>query len=172
MRELAGYAIFGLILRGVAATLGKPVDRHGAAIRDALRSTPCGTFLVLCCLLYRRGQGEADRLCIPAGGGLRAQVLSECHDCPLGCHFSRAKTGSLVRRMAFWVGQDSDIAEYVRTCQTCQACSASTGLLAPDDGGRVGLGHDSEPCGPAVWQGVCRPAVWQGDHTLYTIYYA
>ena len=31
------------------------------------------TFLVLCCLLYRRGQGSADRLCVPA----REQVLRE-----------------------------------------------------------------------------------------------
>ena len=34
-------------------------------------------------LLYRRGQGETDRLCIPAGGGLRAQVLHRCHESPL-----------------------------------------------------------------------------------------
>ena len=71
-----------------------------------------------CGLLYRRGQGETDCLCIHAGGGLRAQVLRECHDGPtdglLGGHFERAKTGSLVRRLAFWVGQDVDVAEYVR----------------------------------------------------------
>ncbi len=80
-----------------------------------------------CCLLYRRGQVEADLLCIPAGGGLRAQVLRECHDGPLGGHFCRAKTGSLVLRLAFWVGQDVDVAEYVRTCQTCQRTKAEHG---------------------------------------------
>jgi hypothetical protein len=67
--------------------------------------------VVRCGLLYRRGQGAVDRLCIPAGGGLRTQVLRECHDGPLGGHFGRAKTGSLVRRLAFWVGQDVDVAE-------------------------------------------------------------
>ena len=69
-----------------------------------------------CWLLYRRGQGETDRLCIPAGGELRAQVLRECRDGPLGGHLRRAKTGSLVRRLAFWEGQDVDVAEYVRLC--------------------------------------------------------
>jgi hypothetical protein len=104
VRELAVDAFFGPNVRGAGATLGKPVDRYG-----------------------RRVQGEADRLCIPAGGGLRAQVLRECHDVPLGGHFGRAKTGSLVRRLAFWVGQDVDVAEYVRTCQTCQRTKAEHG---------------------------------------------
>ncbi len=90
--------------------LGKPDDRHGVTVLDASRAPPGGLFLVLCCLLYRRGQSTADRLCIPAGGGLRAQVLRECHDGPIGGHFGRAKTGSLVLRLAFWVGQDLDVA--------------------------------------------------------------
>jgi hypothetical protein len=35
---------------------------------------------------------------------------------------------SLVRRLAFWVvGQDSDVAEFVRTCQTCQRAKAEHG---------------------------------------------
>ena len=115
VRELAVDAFFGPILRGAAAT-----DRHGAAMSDPSHTPSGGTFLVRCGLLYRRGQGAADRLCIPAGGGLRTQVLRECHDGPLGGHFGRAKTGSLVRRLAFWVGQDRDVVEYVRTCQTCR----------------------------------------------------
>jgi hypothetical protein len=82
-------------------------------------------------VLYQEGQGTVD----PAGGGLRAQVLGECHDGPLGGHFDRAKTGSLVRRLALWVGQDVDVAEYVRTCQTCQRTKAEhggpRGLLHP-----------------------------------------
>ncbi len=94
MQELAVDAFFGPILRGTAATLGKPVDRHGAAILNASRAPPGGAFVVRCGLLYWRGQGAVDRLCIPAGGGLRAQ--RECHDGPLGGHFGRAKTGSLV----------------------------------------------------------------------------
>ncbi len=79
-----------------------------------------------CGLLYRRGQGATDRLCIPAsggpaGGGLSAQVLRECHDGPLEGHFGRSKTGSLVLLLAFWVGQDVDVAEYVRSCQMSKA---------------------------------------------------
>jgi hypothetical protein len=76
-----------------------------------------------------------DQLCIPAGGGLCVQVLWECHDGPLGGHFGRAKTGSLVRRLAFWVEEDVDVAEYVCTCQTCKQTKAEhggpRGLLHP-----------------------------------------
>ena len=40
-----------------------------------------------------------------------------------------------MRRLAFWVGQDVDVAEYVRSCQTCQRTKAEhcgpRGLLHP-----------------------------------------
>ena len=86
--ELAVDAVFGPIMRDAAAALGKLVDRLGTPVVEPARTPKGGTFLVRCGLLYRRGQGETDRLCIPAGGGLRprlrAQVLRECHDGPLG----------------------------------------------------------------------------------------
>ena len=116
--ELAVDEVFGPFVCGAAAALGRLVDRLGRPIVGPTRSPKGGTFLVRCSLLYRRGQGKTDRLWIPAGAGLRAQVLRECHDGPLGGHFGCTKTGSLVRRLAFWVGQDVDVAEYVRSCQT------------------------------------------------------
>ena len=68
--------------------------RHSAAVIDASSTSKGGTFLVLYGLLYRQVQGSADRTCVPAGGGLREQVLWECHDGPLVGHFClRAKTG-------------------------------------------------------------------------------
>ena len=135
--ELVVDAVFGPIMRGAAAALGKLVDRLGTPVAShgSASAPKGGTFLIRCGLLYRRGQGVTDRLCIPLGAGLRAQVLRECHDGPLGGHFGRAKTGSLVRRLAFWVGQDVDVAEYVRSCQTCQRTKAEhggpRGLLHP-----------------------------------------
>ena len=94
-------AVFGPIVRGAAATLGTRADWHGAAILDASRVPSGGAFLVRCGLLYCRGQGASDRLCVPVGGGLRMQVLRECHYGPLGEHSGRTKTVSLVRRLAF-----------------------------------------------------------------------
>ena len=79
--------------------------------------------------LYRRGQGVAGLLCILAGGARLAQVLRQCQDGSHGGHLGRVKTGSLVRRLAFWVGQDCDDAEYVRSCQTCRRTNAKHGGL-------------------------------------------
>ena len=70
------------------------------------------------------GADSADRLCVLAGEGLREQPLRECHDGLLG-GLGRTKTGSLVRHLAFWVEQDVDVAEYVRTCQTFQRTKAA-----------------------------------------------
>ena len=133
--ELAIDEVFGPIVRGAAAAIGRLVNWFGRPIVGPTRSPKSGTFLVLCCLMYRIGQGETDRLCIPAGAGLRTQVLRKCHDGPLGGHFGHTMTGSLVQRLAFWVGQDVDVAEYVRSCQTCQRTKAEhcspRGLLHP-----------------------------------------
>jgi hypothetical protein len=91
--DLTTDTLFEPIVRGAAAALGKLVDQLGTPIADPARIRKGGAFLVRCGLLYCRGQGEADCLCVPAGSGLRTQVLRECHDGPLGGHFGRAKTG-------------------------------------------------------------------------------
>ena len=55
---------------------------------------------------------------------LIAQELRDCHDGPLGGHFGRAKTGLMVLRLAFWVGQDRGVAEYVHSRQSCHRTKA------------------------------------------------
>ncbi len=70
--ELTVDELFGPIVRGAAAAMAKLVDRLGTPTVEPARAPRGGTFLVRCGLLYHSGQGEADRLCIPAGGGLRA----------------------------------------------------------------------------------------------------
>ena len=126
---------FGPIFKGAAATVGGPVDCRGRPVSGTACRPAGGTFIIRCGLLYRRGQGEADRLCVPDGGGLRARILQECHDTPLGGHFGRHKTAALVRRLAFWPGQTRDVVAYVRSCEVCQHTKADhvgpRGLLHP-----------------------------------------
>jgi hypothetical protein len=135
----------GPIMRGAAATLGQPVDRHGTAILDPSRTPAGGLFLVRCCLVSRRGQGSADRLCIPAA------VLSKCHVGPPGGHFGRAKMGSQVLRLAFWVGQMSTSestyahARRVNGQRQSMAVRAVYSISSPSrhNGGGVWCGLDS-----------------------------
>ena len=126
---------FAPIFKGAAATVGGMVDRKGQRVSLQAARPAGGIFMIRCGLLYRRGQAEADHLCIPDGGNLRLRILRECHDTPLGGHFGRHKTASLVRRLTFWPGQTRDVAEYVRSCDTCQRTKAEhvgpRGLLHP-----------------------------------------
>jgi hypothetical protein len=108
------------IFKVAAATIGGMVDRKGQPVAPPTARPAGGAFLIRCDMLYRRGQGEAERLCNPNGGHLLHRILKECHDTPLGGHFGRHKTAALVRLPAFWPGQTRDVAEYVRTCDTCQ----------------------------------------------------
>ena len=134
-RETPVDPFFGPIFKGAAATVGGPVDCHGRPVTGATIRPAGGAFIIRCGLLYRRGQGEADRLCVPDGGGLRARILQECHDTPLGGHFGRHKTAALVRRLAYWPGQTRDVDAYVRSCEVCQRTKADhvgpRGLLHP-----------------------------------------
>ncbi len=86
-----------------------------------------------------------DCACWPLGTG-PTRALSPSF---LGPHFGRAKTGLLVLGLAFRVGQDVDVAEYVRSCQMCQHTKAEHGgprgllHLSPFPsrrGGMIGVG--------------------------------
>ena len=134
-RELPLDPFFAPIFKGAAATVGGLVDCKGSPVAPPCARPAGGTFLIRCGLLYRRGQGESDRLCIPEGSHLRQRIIQECHDTPLGGHFGRQKTAALVRRFAFWPGQTKDVASYVRSCDVCQRVKAEhvgpRGLLHP-----------------------------------------
>jgi hypothetical protein len=90
-QEVLTDPFIAAIFKGAAATHGGAVDCKGQPVAPPTARPAGGTFLVRCGLLYRRGQGEADRLCVPDGGGLRDRILRECHDTPLGGHFGRPK---------------------------------------------------------------------------------
>jgi hypothetical protein len=119
---LPSYPILGPLAAAAAAT---PVSAH---VSSRLSFVPRDG------LPYRRSQ-RGDRLCVPAGGDLRLQVLRELHATPLAGHFYRDKTLSLARRSVWWPGLPADVEAYVQSCPTCQRVKAdhlrSAGLLFP-----------------------------------------
>jgi hypothetical protein len=76
--------------------------------------------------VWREDQRHMSRMMAAASAAVAAArtMLHECHDGPLRGHFWRAKTGSLVSRLACWVGQDVDVAEKVQSCKACQRTKA------------------------------------------------
>ena len=119
-------------LAAAAQASPDPVDAAGTPCSQA--NPPRHVFIWRDGLLYRRGP-RGDRLCIPAAGGLRLQVLQELHATPLGGHFGRDKTLALARRSVWWPGLPAEVDEYIRTCPTCQRVKADhlppAGLLFP-----------------------------------------
>jgi hypothetical protein len=116
--ELDADAFFGPIMRGAAGTFGKPIARYGAAFLDTSR-------------LRLVGRSWCGAACCTNGGRTKRtgfgspRAATSGHRCSASATAGaggalRAKTGSLVRCLAFWVGQEVEVAEYVRTCQTCQ----------------------------------------------------
>ncbi len=99
--EMHTDPLFGPILTGATATVGGMVDRKALPVAPPTARPAGCAFLIRCELLCRRGQGEADQLCIPDGGHLRHRILKECHDTPFGGHFDRHKTAALVCRLTF-----------------------------------------------------------------------
>jgi Integrase zinc binding domain/Retroviral aspartyl protease/Chromo (CHRromatin Organisation MOdifier) domain len=78
---------------------------------------------------------KSNRLYIPNDATLRTRILHECHDTPTSGHLGKDKTLSLVKRRFYWPAMDSDIVQYVTSCDSCQrnkpSHQSTMGLLQP-----------------------------------------
>jgi hypothetical protein len=61
-----------------------------------------------------------NRLFVPPTQAIRDELLRRHHDDPYAGHFGTARTAELLRRKYHWQSMDSDVAEYVRSCDICQ----------------------------------------------------
>ena len=82
-------------------------------------------------LLFAKG----GRAYVPAGGGLRRQLLRETHDTPWAGHPGVERMRALLSRSFYWPKMEEDIEAYVRTCLVCQQDKVERkkepGLLQP-----------------------------------------
>jgi RNase H-like domain found in reverse transcriptase/Integrase zinc binding domain/Retroviral aspartyl protease/Chromo (CHRromatin Organisation MOdifier) domain len=78
---------------------------------------------------------KSNRLYIPNDATRRTRILHECHDTPTSGHLGKDKTLSLVKRRFYWPAMDSDIVQYVISCDSCQrnkpSHQSTMGLLQP-----------------------------------------
>ena len=54
------------------------------------------------------------------------KFLHRCHDMPQSGHLGFEKSLSKLKRIAYWVGMNDNLADYIRTCQVCQQTKSST----------------------------------------------
>ena len=65
------------------------------------------------------------RIYLPAGCGMRAQIIRSHHDDPLAGHFGAKRTQELISRKYFWPGLPTDVRTYVASCTTCARVKAA-----------------------------------------------
>ena len=74
------------------------------------------------------------RLYVPSGT-LKSAVMSKLHDAHCSGHSGIKRTSDLVKRDFYWPSLESDVAEFVRSCDACQcnkpSNQRSVGLLQP-----------------------------------------
>ncbi|KZV20432.1 hypothetical protein F511_30933 [Dorcoceras hygrometricum] len=82
-------------------------------------------------LIYTNG----SRLYVPAHGGLRGEVLKECHDSKWAGHPGIQRTLALVEERYYWPHIWEDVEAFVKTLLVCQQdkgeAHAPKGLLQP-----------------------------------------
>lgn len=69
-------------------------------------------------LYFQPRNGQARRLCVPAGP-VRLKLMQEAHDCPLSGHLGAAKTLQRLQRFYHWPNIGASVDAYVRTCTQC-----------------------------------------------------
>jgi RNase H-like domain found in reverse transcriptase/Reverse transcriptase (RNA-dependent DNA polymerase)/Integrase zinc binding domain/Retroviral aspartyl protease len=75
------------------------------------------------------------QLVIPNYANLRTTCLRLCHDAPWAGHFGKHRTKAVVKQLYWWPKLETEIEQYVRTCQPCQRNKSSNqkpyGLMVP-----------------------------------------
>ncbi|GMF45466.1 unnamed protein product [Phytophthora fragariaefolia] len=74
---------------------------------------------------------DAPRVVVPNDDDLRACIIHEFHDSPMGAHLGREKTFAAVSRDFYWPRTYKWIRKWVRTCDTCQRVKPSKSSQAP-----------------------------------------
>lgn len=82
-------------------------------------------------LVYSIDQFDAPRVVVPNDSDLRARIIHEYHDAPVGGHLGRDKTFAAISRDFFWPHQYKWVRKWVRTCEVCQRVKPSPSSQAP-----------------------------------------
>jgi hypothetical protein len=77
---------------------------------------------------------DHTRTCIPKGP-LRTQILHDHHDIPTAGHQGIERTYAAIHDLFYWPRMNTDVRQYVKSCDSCQRIKASqqspAGLLQP-----------------------------------------
>ncbi|KAG9450049.1 hypothetical protein H6P81_010014 [Aristolochia fimbriata] len=130
--------------RPLVNAVSQPDNPLTQRIREAMQHDPDVLKLTKAVSLgeTKRFWMENDLLCtrggrvyVPRHGGLRKDIMKECHDTLWAGHPGQKRTIALVSEKFYWPGLAMDVEVYVRTCLVCQQDKAERrrpgGLLQP-----------------------------------------
>ena len=79
--------------------------------------------------LWYQEANSVYRVCVLAKSDLRQLLMREAHDSALGAHFGMDKTLHRMRQIFTWPGMQSDVRDYVRSCDLCQCNKPMVGRM-------------------------------------------
>ncbi|GMF26717.1 unnamed protein product [Phytophthora fragariaefolia] len=82
-------------------------------------------------LTYAIDTFDTPRVVIPADDDLRARLVHEYHDAPVGSHLGREKTFAAISHDFFWPRMYKWIRKWVRSCEVCQRVKPAASKQAP-----------------------------------------
>ncbi|KAE9188405.1 hypothetical protein PF002_g25319 [Phytophthora fragariae] len=119
------------VYTGIVAYLRAPSDEILGALSRNTRNQIDRYHLDGDLLCYNIDKFDAPRVVVPNDDDLRARIIHEFHDSPMGAHLGREKTFAAVSRDFFWPHLYKWVRKWVRTCETCQRVKPSKSSQAP-----------------------------------------
>ncbi|KAE8990891.1 hypothetical protein PR001_g21372 [Phytophthora rubi] len=119
------------VYAGIVAYLRAPSDETLGALSRNTRNQIDRYHLDGDLLCYNIDKFDAPRVVVPNDDDLRARIIHEFHDSPMGAHLGREKTFAAVSRDFFWPHMFKWVRKWVRTCETCQRVKPSKSSQAP-----------------------------------------
>ena len=115
---------------------GPIVNKLSLASAGASKGWPGVRYELIEGLLYLRAKpGATRRLCLPAKGSFRLEMLREAHDSAMAAHRGETATIERMQRDFFFKGMAKFTRQFVSSCGACQRSKAEhsrkRGLLVP-----------------------------------------
>ncbi|KAE8961408.1 hypothetical protein PF005_g28471 [Phytophthora fragariae] len=116
---------YAAVYAGIVAYLRAPSDETLGALSRNTRNQIDRFHLDGDLLCYNIDKFDAPRVVVPDDDDLRARIIHEFHDSPMGAHLGREKTFVAVSRDFFWPHMYNWVRKWVRICETCQRVKPS-----------------------------------------------
>ncbi|GMG14853.1 unnamed protein product [Phytophthora fragariaefolia] len=129
--EIAAAYADDAVYANILAHLRSPSDETLGALSRNTRNQINRYHLDGDLLCYNIDRFDAPRVVVPNDDDLRARIIHEFHNSPMGAHLGREKTFAAVSRDFYWPRMCKWIHKWVRTCETCQRVKPSKSSQAP-----------------------------------------